>query len=190
MFKRYAIYYTPRPGDFAQRGAAWLGWDLQAGIPVEHPAIDDLDIAKLTDRPRKYGLHGTVKAPFELTKASTEAQLAEGVATFCKGQAPVQLDGLALSQIGRFWRWCRRGIPPRLAVLRPRPMSCWMRSVPLCPRQSLPARTRPTSPTSSGFTLKTTDTRILWSISGFTSPLRARLRPIKLRPSKRLCSTI
>ncbi|WP_448327529.1 DUF1045 domain-containing protein [Sulfitobacter sp. M13] len=102
MFKRYAIYYTPRPGDFAQRGAAWLGWDLQAGIPVEHPAIDDLDIAKLTDRPRKYGLHGTVKAPFELTKASTEAQLAEGVATFCKGQAPVQLDGLALSQIGRF----------------------------------------------------------------------------------------
>ncbi len=102
MFKRYAIYYTPRTGDFAQRGAAWLGWDLQAGIPVAHPAVENLDIAKLTDRPRKYGLHGTVKAPFELTKASTEAQLIAGVATFCKGQAPVQLDGLALSQIGRF----------------------------------------------------------------------------------------
>jgi len=62
-----------------QRG--WAG-TCRRGIPVEHPAIDDLDIAKLTDRPRKYGLHGTVKAPFELTKASTEAQLAEGIATF------------------------------------------------------------------------------------------------------------
>ncbi|HBR36147.1 MAG TPA: phosphonate metabolism protein, partial [Sulfitobacter pontiacus] len=64
MFKRYAIYYTPPPGDFARRGAVWLGWDVQAGEAVAHPDIEGLDIAKLTQRPRKYGLHGTVKAPF------------------------------------------------------------------------------------------------------------------------------
>ena len=35
--KRYAIYYAPPPGGFAQAGAAWLGWDAASGQPVAQP---------------------------------------------------------------------------------------------------------------------------------------------------------
>ena len=30
MYKRYAIYYTPERA-FAEKGAAWLGWDIANG---------------------------------------------------------------------------------------------------------------------------------------------------------------
>lgn len=66
QFRRYGLYYTPRPGALAEFGAAWLGWDPVAGQSMAHPAIDGLprDISEITASPRKYGLHGTIKPPF------------------------------------------------------------------------------------------------------------------------------
>ena len=102
MFNRYAIYFTPPPGDLAQRGAAWLGWDVQTGQAVPHPAFPGVDIAKATKTPRKYGFHGTMKAPFFLAEAQTEQSLAEALERFCGGQQAFSLEGLKLSQIGPF----------------------------------------------------------------------------------------
>lgn len=65
--RRYAVYYAPEPGPFAAFGAAWLGWDAEAGRAVPHPDVPGLDVAALTRTPRKYGFHGTLKPPFRPT---------------------------------------------------------------------------------------------------------------------------
>lgn len=102
MFQRYAIYYTPPPGQFAQLGAAWLGWDLAQGKAVPHPEIAGIDVAQVTERPRKYGLHGTIKAPFFLANGATAQGLSDALAAFCAARPAVEIDGLKISQIGRF----------------------------------------------------------------------------------------
>ena len=101
-FKRFAIYYAPEAGALADFGASWLGWDLAAGMPVIHPQIAGVDVAGLTATPRKYGLHGTVKPPFRLAEGTDFEALAAATERLCAAQAPVILDGLALSRIGGF----------------------------------------------------------------------------------------
>jgi hypothetical protein len=102
MFKRYAIYFTPPPGGFTQLGSSWLGWDLAQGRAVPHPDIAGVNVAAITERPRKYGLHATIKAPFTLAAGATEQEITGALAAFCVGQPVVTLDGLDLTQIGRF----------------------------------------------------------------------------------------
>ncbi len=102
MFTRYAIYLTPPPGAFARLGAAWLGWDIALGVAVAHPDIPGIDVAAITKRPRKYGLHGTIVAPFAAARGETEKGLADAIASFCAHQKPFAVDGLKLAQIGRF----------------------------------------------------------------------------------------
>ena len=62
--KRYAVYYAPRPGPFADRAASWLGWDAARGATVPHPSWPDITLDGLTAEPRRYGFHGTLRAPF------------------------------------------------------------------------------------------------------------------------------
>ncbi|WP_102108345.1 DUF1045 domain-containing protein [Oceaniglobus roseus] len=102
MFKRYAIFYTPPPGPAAEFGAAWLGWDSATGRRVAHPEIPGLDVAALTEVPRRYGFHGTLKAPFRLAEGAREAELVEAVARFAEAHAAVTLDGLAVGHGHRF----------------------------------------------------------------------------------------
>ena len=70
QMKRFAIYYAPRGGAFADAAAAWLGWDLTRGRAVAQPDLPGLvdlpGLADLTAEPRKYGFHGTIKPPFRL----------------------------------------------------------------------------------------------------------------------------
>jgi hypothetical protein len=102
MFKRYAIYFTPPPGSFSQLATAWLGWDLAQGCSVLHPDIAGVNVAAITERPRKYGLHATIKAPFTLADGATEQELSDALSAFCAGHPTVTLDGLGMTQIGRF----------------------------------------------------------------------------------------
>lgn len=104
QFRRYGLYYTPNPGDLAAFGAAWLGWDLVAGVQVPHPKIDNLplQVSKITATPRKYGLHATIKPPFVLADGTTEAQLNQTVSDLCGRVAAFDLDGLELASLGGF----------------------------------------------------------------------------------------
>lgn len=103
-FVRFAVYFAPRPGAFADFAAHWLGWDPQQGCQRPHPQIAGLPhpVADLTGAPRKYGFHGTLKPPFRLASGTTARQLDAALATLASRLAAVQMDGLELRQIGRF----------------------------------------------------------------------------------------
>lgn len=102
MYERYAIFYTAAPGPFAEFGAAWLGWDSAAAHHVTHPALPGLDVKGLTKRPRKYGFHATLKAPFHLAKEQTDAALLAAVKEFASIHAPVPLGELEISKTHGF----------------------------------------------------------------------------------------
>ncbi len=103
-FNRYAIYATPEPGPLADFGAAWLGWDCAVGCGVDHPCVPGLPapLAEITETPRKYGLHATMKPPFRLTEGQSGTALTAAFETYCSATAPVTLDGLELARLGRF----------------------------------------------------------------------------------------
>ncbi len=101
MFQRYAVYYTPE-GALAECGAAWLGWDLARGVCVDHPDIPGLDAAKLTDTPRRYGLHGTIKPPFFLAPGTTLKMLGDALEALCTDLAPLRMDRFDVTTLGGF----------------------------------------------------------------------------------------
>jgi len=78
-FPRYAIYYAPPAADpLARFGAGVLGYDAFSGREVPFPAevaAVFADWPVLTNDPRKYGFHATLKAPFALAPGRDEAAL-------------------------------------------------------------------------------------------------------------------
>ena len=67
---RYAIYYAPSVDDPLWRfGSQCIGYDALTGADSEVPqtaAIPRQDWLAWTQEPRRYGFHGTLKAPFHL----------------------------------------------------------------------------------------------------------------------------
>jgi putative phosphonate metabolism protein len=78
-YPRYAIYYAPAPGsDLDRFGAQLLGYDAFGGGELAFAdGIEQSvpDWRELTQDPRKYGFHATLKAPMPLASGSTEAEL-------------------------------------------------------------------------------------------------------------------
>lgn len=101
MYDRYAIYVTPQ-GALAELGAAWLGWDVARGCAVPHPLVGGLDVATITQTPRTYGMHGTVKPPFVLADGMTAQGLMDQTAQLCTTLPPVTFEALELAAMGRF----------------------------------------------------------------------------------------
>lgn len=115
--RRWAIYVAPRmDAPLARFGADWLGWDAQAGT-----ARDGLDLpglprrrAELVATPRRYGFHGTLKAPFVLD--GEPAALDAALAALAGGFAPFALP-LQLAPLGDFLALVPAAQSPALAAL-------------------------------------------------------------------------
>lgn len=101
VFQRYAVYFTPQ-ASLAETGAAWLGWDIAQGCAVAQPDIDGLDVPHLTQAPRKYGLHGTIKPPFSLAAGTTPDIVQDALGRVCARSAPVRLDALEVHALAGF----------------------------------------------------------------------------------------
>ncbi len=106
--KRFAIYYAPQEGAFADAAAAWLGWDLARGQVAKHPS-QPADLAALTAEPRKYGFHGTIKPPFRLAQGVVADDLAQATKALAASLLPVTLQGLDLSLVEGFLALLPRG---------------------------------------------------------------------------------
>ena len=92
-FPRYAIYFAAGADSALSRfGAELLGYDAHTGdeLPFAgdalHVAPDWRDVSA---DPRKYGFHGTLKAPMALPPGRTEAELTAACATFAGKARPI-----------------------------------------------------------------------------------------------------
>jgi putative phosphonate metabolism protein len=97
-YERYGIYFAPEAGSpLAEFGAAWLGWDPEARADVPRLAVPGLPepVEKLTEAPRRYGFHGTLKAPFRLSADRTTEEFDEAVAKLAQDLAPFDAPPLA-----------------------------------------------------------------------------------------------
>lgn len=104
QFKRYAVYFAPRPGPFADCANQWLGWDTAMGQPLAQPQLAGLPapVAALTADPAKYGFHGTIRAPFRPADGLGQPQIAASVAALAARLPVVVCDGLRLENLHGF----------------------------------------------------------------------------------------
>jgi hypothetical protein len=109
---RYAIYAAPGTGTadaaavaLRERAERWLGRAV-SGDPVT-PAVpagwtrDALDA--LTVDARRYGFHGTLKAPFRLAAGRGAAELDAALAAFAARRDAVVVPRLSLARLGAFY---------------------------------------------------------------------------------------
>jgi Protein of unknown function (DUF1045) len=103
---RYAIYFVPAAqSEFYGFGSAVLGYDCYTGNTVPHPDGFDRDTRpweRLTEEPRRYGFHATLKAPFFLRSSCTEAQLVSAIRSFAALGHPVPSIVPAIRMLGSF----------------------------------------------------------------------------------------
>ena len=93
--KRYAVYYAPRPGDFADRAAAWLA------VGVDLPSLPRR-AREITVDPRRYGFHGTLRAPFRPGDGVGAGDIEARVADLAARLAPVRCEELRLENLHGF----------------------------------------------------------------------------------------
>lgn len=103
---RYALYAVPRPDSaLARFGAEWLGWEIETGkevSPIETADLPTALHASVTDEPRRYGFHGTLKAPFRLLEGWSEADLVEAADEFAAHRTAPPPSLLRLETLGSF----------------------------------------------------------------------------------------
>jgi putative phosphonate metabolism protein len=112
MTGRFAIYAAPGTGpadrvgtELRERAEQWLGRSV-AGHPVTpsvlagwtRGAVDAISVDA-----RRYGFHGTLKAPFRLAEGRTLEQLDAAVGQFAAGRAGVLIPRLTLARLGGFF---------------------------------------------------------------------------------------
>lgn len=102
-FQRYAIYALPHPAPWVEYATRWLGWDAVTGCDVTAPEGFGFDPAAYVTTPRRYGLHATIKPPFRLASGKSAKELRDAVSDLVCALTPVQLDGLELAKLGRFY---------------------------------------------------------------------------------------
>lgn len=103
---RAAIYYTPAAEQpLARSAASWLGRDAFSGAEVPRSAPDGLDaetLVALTEAPRRYGFHATLKAPFRLRDGTGLDEIEAALAAFSSATPAVIVPSLALARLGDF----------------------------------------------------------------------------------------
>jgi Protein of unknown function (DUF1045) len=111
---RVAVYWAPPAADpLWALGSAWLGRDAESGLAIPQPDIPDL--AALTESPRRYGFHTTLKAPIILA-GSFDAFHADARA-LARTLKPARLPPLAVHALDGFAALCPTTEIPDLTAL-------------------------------------------------------------------------
>jgi len=102
-FPRYAIYYVSAPGsDLDRFGAHLLGYDAFSGDELPFPDGVTPDWRDLTQDPRKYGFHATLKAPMVLAQGESEADLLAACEAFAAASRKIPVITPVVDSISSF----------------------------------------------------------------------------------------
>jgi len=102
-FPRYAIYFTAaQDSALDQFGSALLGYDAYSGEDLPFPNGLPSDWHELTQDPRKYGFHATLKAPITLADGKGESRLAAACELFAELARPVPVIHPVVDSISGF----------------------------------------------------------------------------------------
>jgi hypothetical protein len=121
---RVALYWAPPADDppagdppagdkLWALGRAWLGRDAETGLAVAQPDVPGL--AALTESPRRYGFHATLKAPIAL--AGTFEEFLADARALARKLSAATLPPLAVRKLGDFAALCPTEEIPDLAAL-------------------------------------------------------------------------
>lgn len=103
---RYAIYYAPAPGTALWTfGSAVLGYDAATGaraVPLGPDCATVDEWEAMTAQPRRYGFHGTLKAPFRLADGRSEDRLVHAGRAFARKRQPFELPAMRVVSVGGF----------------------------------------------------------------------------------------
>lgn len=103
---RYAVYLAPDAESALWRfGSAVLGRDAGSGqepAPPDLPGFDAERWHRLTAEPRRYGFHGTLKAPFRLADGADETALLDALLEVAAAHHPFELPELEVRALGSF----------------------------------------------------------------------------------------
>ncbi len=106
MPARYAVYFAPDPVSQLWRfGTRWLGRDPISGTELAQPRLPGIDqgrIRQVTESPRHYGFHATLKAPFALAEGTSRVDLETALRDFAAGCAVFEMAPLRLASLGGF----------------------------------------------------------------------------------------
>lgn len=101
--QRYAVYYAPREGAFAFRANEWLGREPGNHRDLPQPVLAGIgDPRGITGGPRRYGFHGTIRAPFRPAKGVDEETIRSTVSDLALRLAPVTCEGLRIETLHGF----------------------------------------------------------------------------------------
>jgi putative phosphonate metabolism protein len=103
---RYALYYAPAPrSELGRFGAHLLGYDAFSRKTLRFPVdIEQAlpDWGELTQDPRRYGFHATLKAPMVLADGKSEAELLAACETFAQTSRPIPAIAPVIDALGDF----------------------------------------------------------------------------------------
>jgi len=106
MAHRYAIYYAaPRESPLERFGIHWLGRDHRTDATLAQPVVPGIAperLHALTAAPRRYGFHGTLKAPFRLIEGYAQRDLHEAVEAFAGAREAFTLPPLVVADLEGF----------------------------------------------------------------------------------------
>jgi len=105
---RYAIYFCPSGGNgtpLLALGNRWLGRDATTGEALNPNLPDHIrheNWMRVTDSPRRYGFHATLKPPFRLADNASFEQLQSALLEFAQQRRSFYAPPLAVNALGRF----------------------------------------------------------------------------------------
>lgn len=103
---RYAVYFTPRRDSaWLNFGCAWLGRDAAADCEDSDRGgtlLDPAYVRRITEEPRRYGFHATLKPPFRLRPEYQGSAVHRQFTLLAAEQTPFELPPLEAASLDAF----------------------------------------------------------------------------------------